>query len=56
VRTAIVGGDDAGGRVGEKDVAIAAQFRQGKTISGRGIFLVPLSAVDPETGEMSPAT
>ena len=39
-----------------KDVAIAAQFRQGKTISGRGIFLVPLSEVDPETGEMSPAT
>ena len=31
-------------------------FKQGKTISGRGIFLVPLSAVDPETGEMSPAT
>ncbi|MBV9530358.1 MAG: xanthine dehydrogenase family protein molybdopterin-binding subunit [Bradyrhizobium sp.] len=39
-----------------KDVAIAAQFKQGKTISGRGIFLVPLSEVDPETGEMSPAT
>ena len=30
-----------------RDVAIAAQFRQGKTISGRGIFLVPLSDVDP---------
>jgi CO/xanthine dehydrogenase Mo-binding subunit len=42
--------------ISTKDVAIAAQFRQGKTISGRGIFLVPLSAVDPETGEMSPAT
>ena len=39
-----------------KDVAIAAQFRQGRTIAGRGIFLVPLSSVDPETGEMSPAT
>ena len=39
-----------------RDVAIAAQFRQGRTISGRGIFLVPLSDVDPETGEMSPAT
>src|SRR6201992_4065945 len=39
-----------------RDVAIAAQFKQGKTISGRGIFLVPLSGVDPETGEMSPAT
>jgi CO/xanthine dehydrogenase Mo-binding subunit len=39
-----------------REVAIAAQFRQGKTISGRGIFLVPLSDVDPETGEMTPAT
>jgi len=39
-----------------RDVAIAAQFKQGKTISGRGIFLVPLSDVNPETGEMSPAT
>jgi len=42
--------------ISTKDVAIGAQFKQGKTISGRGIFLVPLSAVDPETGEMSPAT
>ena len=42
--------------ISTKDVAIAAQFKQGKTISGRGIFLVPLSEVDPETGEMSPAT
>ncbi|MGN8549739.1 molybdopterin cofactor-binding domain-containing protein [Bradyrhizobium sp. 13971] len=41
--------------ISTKDVAIAAQFKQGKTISGRGIFLVPLSDVDPETGEMSPA-
>jgi CO/xanthine dehydrogenase Mo-binding subunit len=39
-----------------RDVAIAAQFRQGRTISGRGIFLVPLSDVDPETGEMTPVT
>lgn len=38
------------------DVAIAAQFRQGKTISGRGIFLIPLSEVDPETGEMTPVS
>src|SRR6266849_5251368 len=30
--------------ISTKDVAIAAQFKQGKTISGRGIFLVPLSA------------
>ena len=35
---------------------MAAQFKQGKTSAGRGIFLVPLSSVDPETGEMSPAT
>ncbi len=42
--------------ISTKDVAIAAQFRQGKTIAGRGIFLVPLSDVNPETGEMSPAT
>ncbi len=42
--------------ISTRDVAIAAQFKQGKTISGRGIFLVPLSDVDPETGEMSPAT
>jgi CO/xanthine dehydrogenase Mo-binding subunit len=39
-----------------RDVAIAAQFRQGRTISGRGIFLVPLSGVDSETGEMTPTT
>ena len=38
------------------DVAIAAQFKQGKTISGRGIFLIPLSDVDPETGEMTPVS
>jgi CO/xanthine dehydrogenase Mo-binding subunit len=36
--------------------AQAAQFRQGRTIAGRGIFLVPLSDVDPDTGEMSPVT
>ncbi|EBA07426.1 xanthine dehydrogenase family protein molybdopterin-binding subunit [Sagittula stellata] len=34
----------------------AAQFKQGRTIAGRGIFLIPLSEVDPETGEMSPVT
>jgi len=39
-----------------RDVAIAAQFKQGKSISGRGIFLVSPSDVDPETGEMSPVT
>jgi CO/xanthine dehydrogenase Mo-binding subunit len=34
----------------------AAQFKQGKTVSGRGIFLIPLSSVDPETGEMDPVS
>ncbi|MEM7509148.1 MAG: molybdopterin cofactor-binding domain-containing protein [Pseudomonadota bacterium] len=38
------------------DTAIAAQFSQGRTLSGRGIFLVPPSGVDAETGEMSPVT
>jgi CO/xanthine dehydrogenase Mo-binding subunit len=36
--------------------AQAAQFKQGRTIAGRGIFLIPLSDVDPETGEMTPVT
>jgi CO/xanthine dehydrogenase Mo-binding subunit len=35
------------------DTAIAAQFKQGRTLSGRGIFLIPPSGVDPHTGEMS---
>ena len=34
----------------------AAQFKQGKTVSGRGIFLIPLSEVDPDTGEMTPVS
>jgi CO/xanthine dehydrogenase Mo-binding subunit len=34
----------------------AAQFRQGRTIAGRGIFLIPLSEVDPDTGEMTPVS
>lgn len=36
------------------DVALAAHFKYGKTISGRGIFLKPKSAVDPETGACDP--
>jgi CO/xanthine dehydrogenase Mo-binding subunit len=36
--------------------AQAAQFRQGKTIAGRGIFLIPLSEVDADTGEMTPVS
>ena len=39
-----------------KAAAQAAQFKQGKTIAGRGIFLIPLSDVDPETGEMYPVS
>ena len=38
------------------ETAIAAQFRQGRTIAGRGIFLIPPSEVDPDTGEMSPVS
>ncbi len=36
--------------------AQAAQFKQGRTIAGRGIFLIPLSGVDPETGQMTPVS
>lgn len=36
------------------NVALAAHFKYGKTISGRGIFLKPKSAVDPETGACDP--
>ena len=36
--------------------AQAAQFTQGRTIAGRGIFLIPLSEVDPDTGEMTPVS
>ena len=39
-----------------EDTAVAAQFNQGRTIAGRGIFLVPPSDADPNTGEMSPVT
>ncbi len=38
------------------DTAIAAQFKQGRTLAGRGIFLVPPSGADPDTGEMTPVT
>jgi CO/xanthine dehydrogenase Mo-binding subunit len=36
------------------DVALSAHFKQGRTISGRGIYLKPKSTPDPETGEMDP--
>ena len=38
------------------EACAAAQFRQGRTVSGRGIFLIPLSPVDPDTGEMTPVS
>jgi CO/xanthine dehydrogenase Mo-binding subunit len=36
------------------DVALAAHFKYGRTISGRGIFLKPKGVVDPETGACDP--
>jgi CO/xanthine dehydrogenase Mo-binding subunit len=36
------------------DTALAAHFKYGKTISGRGIFMKQKSTVVPETGEMDP--
>ena len=36
--------------------ARGASSSRARPISGRGMFLMPLSHVDPETGEMSPAT
>ena len=36
------------------NVALAAHFKYGKTISGRGILMKPKSDVVPETGEMNP--
>ena len=39
-----------------EETSLAAQFQQGKTIAGRGIFLVPPSTADPNTGEMTPVT
>lgn len=36
------------------DVASTAQFKYGRTISGRGAWMKPLSSVDPETGAMDP--
>ncbi len=36
------------------DAALAAHFKYGRTISGRGIYLKPKSSVDPETGACDP--
>jgi len=38
------------------DACGAAQFKHGKSVSGRGIFLIPLSNVDPDTGEQTPVS
>ncbi|UOM34968.1 xanthine dehydrogenase family protein molybdopterin-binding subunit [Acuticoccus sp. I52.16.1] len=38
------------------EASAAAQFKHGKTVSGRGIFLIPLSEVSAETGEMTPVS
>jgi CO/xanthine dehydrogenase Mo-binding subunit len=42
--------------VSVRDIAQSAHFKHGRTISGRGMFLVPPSDVDPETGAMNPVT
>jgi CO/xanthine dehydrogenase Mo-binding subunit len=36
------------------DLAMAAHFKHGRTISGRGVFMKEKSEVVPETGEMDP--
>jgi CO/xanthine dehydrogenase Mo-binding subunit len=36
------------------DIAALAQFKYGRTISGRGAYMKPKSPVDPETGAMDP--
>jgi CO/xanthine dehydrogenase Mo-binding subunit len=36
------------------DVALAAHFKHGRSISGRGMYTKPKSEVVPETGEMDP--
>ena len=38
------------------DTALAAHFKRGRSISGRGMFLVQRSFPDTETGAMKPAT
>ncbi len=45
-----------GKSVSVTDTALAAHFKQGRSISGRGMFLIPRSYPAPETGAMKPAT
>lgn len=41
-------------KISIEDVALAAHFKLGRTIAGRGIFMKPRSYPVPETGEMDP--
>ena len=43
-----------GRSIGIVDLALAAHFKYGKTISGRGMYMKQKSEVDPETGKMDP--
>ena len=49
---AVAGAPDK--KISVTDVALAAHFKHGRTISGRGMFLKPKSEVDPRTGAMDP--
>jgi CO/xanthine dehydrogenase Mo-binding subunit len=51
-RVHVNGAPDKG--ISVTDVALAAHFKHGRTISGRGMFMKPKSEVVPETGEMDP--
>jgi CO/xanthine dehydrogenase Mo-binding subunit len=46
--------DNPSHKISVFDTALAAHFKYGKTISGRGIFLKQKSGVDPETGAANP--
>lgn len=51
-RIHVVGSPEKG--IGLVELALAAHFKHGRTISGRGIYMKPKSDVDPETGKMDP--
>jgi CO/xanthine dehydrogenase Mo-binding subunit len=51
-RVHVTGSPEKG--IGLVELALAAHFKHGRTISGRGIFMKPKSEVDPETGAMDP--
>jgi CO/xanthine dehydrogenase Mo-binding subunit len=50
----LVAGTDR--KISVVETALAAHFKHGKTVSGRGIYLAERSYPDPETGRMRPAT